>query len=196
VRKKVLLVKSVSGDESTDDYSSWFHEHRVEVLLLNELVRSRIARYTNSSKPGGVLNEIERAFSSGRDGFLFGVALTGSVLLQRASRMHPGQKRTEEVSWPVGRAIVAVLCSLAIRNQELAEVTQVNDGCTLAAKISLSSFSIPGFLVVGIHGDENGSLIEAETQIPSGIIPWMKSKRILETLHDDIPRFASLDDYL
>lgn len=187
-----------SNDERIDDHSSWFHEHRIEVLLLNELVRSRIARYTNGGhKRVGVVDEIEKAFGTGTTaGFVFGISVAGSVFLQGARGMGSGRKRTENVPWPVGRTIVAVLCSLANRNQELADVAQGSDGCTLAAKVSFSAFSVPAILTVSIRRDESGCLVEAGTQMPSGVIDWGKSKRILEGLYTDVPRFVSLDDHL
>jgi hypothetical protein len=73
-----------SNDQRTDDHRSWFYEHRIEVLLLNELVRSRIARYTNGGrKRAGVVNEIEKAFDTGTTaGFVFGISVAGNVFLQ------------------------------------------------------------------------------------------------------------------
>jgi hypothetical protein len=186
------------NDERINDHYSWFDEHRIEVLLLNELVRSRIARYTHGGRTrAGVVDEIEKAFGTGTTaGFMFGISVAGSVFLQGARGMRPGQKRTDNVPWPVGRTIVAVLCSLANRNQELADVAQGGDGCTLAAKVSFSALSVPAILTVSIRRNESGSVVEAGTQMPSGVIDWGKSKRILERLHTDVPHFVSLDDYL
>ena len=186
-----------ANDNTNREYDSWFYEHRFEVLLLNELVRNRIARCSNGGqKRAGVLDEIEKAFGAGRDGFLFGVSLAGGVLMQRAARMRLARKQTERLPLPVGRAIVAVLCSLASRNQELTDVAHTSDGCTLAASVTFSSLSLPALLVVGVRRKENDSIVEAEVQLPGGVIDWRKSKRILENLYRDIPHFASLDDYL
>jgi hypothetical protein len=110
--------------------------------------------------------------------------------------MGPSQKRTEKVPWPVGRTIVAVLCSLANRDQELADVAQGGDGCTLVAKVPFSAFNVPGILTVSIRHNESGSLVEAGAQMPNGVIDWGKRKRILESLYTDLPQFVSLDEYL
>ena len=114
--------------KQSSDHRSWFHEHRVEVLLLNELVDSRIARYASGRGGRSVMHAIGEAFVSTDAGSLLGLTNVG---IQRVRRTHPGKNRSELMPWPIGRTIVAVLCSFAYRNQGWSLAIQDSDGCTL-----------------------------------------------------------------
>ncbi len=106
--------------EQSNDNPSWFHEYRVEVLLLNNLVSSRIARYAGGAGKGSVLHEMGKMFASTNAGYLLGLT---NVRLGRARRMRPGKNRSALMPWPVGRTIVAVMCSFAYHDQEWGLVT-------------------------------------------------------------------------
>jgi hypothetical protein len=186
------------GPSELEDYRSWRDEHRVEVLLLNPLIQNRIARHTRGSRrePSAV-STLKDAFSKGdAAGFIFGTSLAGSLFLQRRRRMARGPERAEQLPWPIGSTIVAVLVSFADRDQRLVDIEQGEAGCTLAAEIDFSNFSIPGLITAGVTKSANGSTLEAEVQLPGGPIDFGKRKRILNTFFNDVPRFAALDTHL
>lgn len=177
---------------------SWQDEHRAEVLLLNPLIQNRIARHTRGGQAElSAISALKNAFSKGdKAGFLLGLSLAGNLLIQRRRKLPPGPKRTEQLPWPIGSTIVAVLVSFANRGQRLIDIQQGSAGCTLTGEIDFSSFSVPGLITASINRNADGSVIDAEVQLPGGQIDFGKRKRILNKLFDDIPRFTSLDKHL
>lgn len=189
---------SQQPSEPTPDQHAWRDEHRVEILLLNPLVRNRIDRYTRGPRrEPAMVAAMKDAFGKGdKAGFVLGLSLAGSALLQRRKRLPRGPRRTDELPLPIGSTIVAALVSFADRDQRLANIEQGSDGCILAAELDLSSFSMPGLLTASIARNGSGSVVEAEVQLPGGPIDFGKRKRILNAFFEDIPRFASLDTHL
>lgn len=170
----------------------------MEILLLDPLVRNRIDRYTRGSRrEPAMVAAMKDAFSKGdKAGFVLGLSLAGSALLQRGKRLPAGPRRADVLPLPIGSTIVAALVSFADRHQRLVDVAQGSDGCTLAADIDLSSFSMPGLLTARIVRHGTGTFVEAEVQLPGVPIDFGKRKRILNAFFEDIPRFASLDFHL
>lgn len=184
--------------ELTPDQHDWRDEHRVEILLLNPLVRNRIDRYTRDRRrEPAMLAAMRDAFRKGDTaGFVVGLSLAGNALLQRRRKLPRGPRRTDELPLPIGSTIVAALVSFADRDQRLANIEQGGDGCVLAAEIDLSSFSLPGLITASIARNASGTVVEAEVQLPGGPIDFGKRKRILNAFFEDIPRFAALDTHL
>jgi hypothetical protein len=57
--------------------------------------------------------------------------------------------------------------------------------------------SLPGLLTVGTARDSDGTFVAAEVQLrEGGLLGNRRKKSILDALWVDIPRFASLDEYL
>lgn len=183
--------------EQEQGVASWRYEHRVEILLSNNLVQNRIGRHTRGRRgEPQVFGEIKKAFSHPH-GLIWGAALLGNTFLQQRKSLRPGLLREEQVEWPIGSTIVAVLCSFADRDQELVDIEQGTDGCTFSVSVDTSTVSLPGVLTVGVVRDGGGSFVAAEIQLREG--GWLGNRRkksILDALWIDIPRFASLDEYL
>ena len=87
---------------------------------------------------------------------------------------------------PIGKVIVAALCSLAKNGQSLREVKQLENGCLLEATMPSDMFAFEGTLYVTVGKEDHGTTVEAATHIPGQIFDWGKSKRCLDRLFRDI----------
>ncbi|MCP5086361.1 MAG: zinc ribbon domain-containing protein [Rhodobacteraceae bacterium] len=103
-----------------------------------------------------------------------------------------GKEMEKDFTFPPGRVIAAVLCSLASRNQTLSEGDQAKDGCVLVAKLPSSMWSWAGVISVTFTRYSNGCRVGAKITIPGQAFDWGKSKGSLADLFEDIPRFISL----
>jgi hypothetical protein len=98
--------------------------------------------------------------------------------------------RSGRMPEPVGRIIVAVLCSLARSGQKLGQVVQVENGCTLHAAMPSDMWSLKGDLVVAVRAEGNLTLVEAGLTIPGQVYDWGKSQRALNQLFSDLTQLS------
>jgi hypothetical protein len=132
------------------------------------------------------------------DGFLSpltgGVPFTAIAQLSQPISERLGLKtsksRTQFFPQPPGRVLVAVLCSLAENGQQLGNIIQAADSCTLEAALPSDIWSLRGDLRVCIRPANDGTSVEVETLIPGQIYDWGKSKRALDRLFDDATQLA------
>jgi len=96
-----------------------------------------------------------------------------------------GKSRTHFFAQPPGAVLVAVLCSLAENGQQIGNIAQAADCCTIAAALPSDVWSLRGDLRVSVRPATGGTTIEAEIVIPGQVYDWGKSKRALDRLFDD-----------
>lgn len=103
-----------------------------------------------------------------------------------------GKERVQELSAPVGKAIVRTLCSLASHGQIVRSVTQANDGCLFEAELPSDIFAMEGKFLVSVRrtGFELAE-VRGITCIEGQLYDWGKSKRCLEQLFRDLGREAA-----
>lgn len=100
--------------------------------------------------------------------------------------IHTSKSRSQPYGQPVGRVIVAALCSLAKGGYTLQDVRQASDGCMLICAIPSDMFSLAGQLLVTIQRESQGASVHASTRIEGQMFDWGKSTRCLNELFKDI----------
>lgn len=99
-----------------------------------------------------------------------------------------GKQRTETLASPVGRGIVAALCSLARHGQALKQVHQLDDGCLIEAMLPSDLWAFAGTLSVSVRRLGTGCRVDVGTAIPGQMFDWGKSKRCIDALLADLAR--------
>ena len=98
-----------------------------------------------------------------------------------------GKTRTEHFSQPVGRILVAALCSAKRNGFGLRDVQQASDGCLMNCSLASDMFSLEGDLFISIKREENGTTtVDAFTRIAGQMFDWGKSNRALNQLFSDL----------
>jgi hypothetical protein len=163
-------------------------------LLRIPEVRDLISRHAARSRKGlsgeAFLELCEKVYSP-----IPGVSLSklSAVIAPLYDRMgiHTGKTRTEMLAVPVGRALVAVLCSLAQHGWTLKDVHQAEDGCGLEAVLPSDFRSFDGDIIVSVRTHGNGTQVEAATRIPGQWFDWGKSQQCLNQLFADLHELVS-----
>jgi zinc-ribbon domain len=171
------------------DYSTVFNHPDVKSLIVAAA----------GKKPGGMSAE---DFLSAAEPLLGAAGVT--VPLNAAARIGQsvyarlGVKTGKEVSAsfpsPPGRVIAAVLCSLAARGQALDSAEQATDGCTMTATLPSSMWAFRGTLVATVQAEPSATRVVAATSIPGQLYDWGHSKRVLNSLVEDIGSFLDLQE--
>ncbi len=169
-------------------------EVRYDLLLQSPDVRQTIADCAEQAKrpmSGEQFLELcDIAFSP----------VTGVSLSKIASVVQPlyaklgigtGKTRAVLVSAPAGPVLVGVLCSLALHGHIVRQSQQAADGCLLKAVIPSDVWSFAGDLFVTVQRHQEGTLVEAATNIKGQLFDWGKSKRCLDSLFADLVEVVS-----
>ncbi len=167
----------------------WQDEVRYSILLHFFEVRDDIARYAAQAKKGlsgeDFLKACDLAFSP----------LTGASLSKIASIAAPissrlgirlEKKRNWSIRRPIGKVLVAALCSLARHGQALKNVQQAEDGCIFEAALPSDIWSLEGQFFVSVHRDCGKTHVEATAKIPGQLYDWGKSQQCLDRLYEDL----------
>jgi hypothetical protein len=101
-----------------------------------------------------------------------------------------GKLRREQICERPGNVLVALLCSLAENGQQLRDIKQLNNGCTLQAALPSDIWSLKGDLLLMVTAESNATIVEASTTIPGQVYDWGKSKRVLDRLYTDLSQLA------
>ena len=107
--------------------------------------------------------------------------------------MQTGKTQTEEVPWPTGRVIVAVLCSCARRSMTIGAVHQGADGVVIEATLPSSALAMKSTLVATIARSSPGTSVQAAAATKGQLYDWGRSKRTLQTLFEDVAALAAPD---
>ena len=176
----------------------WAHETRYDALVAIPEVRERIARNADLAEKRMTGEEFLALADKigGKAGLLPVPVAPVAQLVQPIYEdmgIRTGKTRAERVRWPVGRVIVAVLCSLARHGMTIRSVRQADDGCIVEAEIPSDVRSFGGTLVVTV-GRANGTTdVEAATKIGGQLFDWGKSAACLRELFADIAELAPAD---
>jgi hypothetical protein len=178
--------------------ADWSDEVRYRVLIGVPEIRERIARQAALSHKG-VSAEQFMAAADKVIGPLMAIPIPLEPMLELSQRINSklglrtGKHGSEQLAWPVGRVIVAVLCSLARQGIEISSVHQAQDGCVIEAVTPSSPTSLTGTLVTTVSRDGAGTRVDAAATIHGQLLDYGKSKARLRNLFDDIGRFAPAD---
>jgi hypothetical protein len=172
----------------------WDDEVRYAVLLNFNEVRDEIARHASQAKLGlsgnNFLDLCDVAFKP-----LLGFSankmgrLVAPLYAQMGLRTE--NRRSEVVARPVGRTLVAALCSLARHGRSIKQVHQGDDGCVLEAEMPPDLRSYAGELVISIGRGTHGTRVEATAKIPGQIYDWGKTQKCLDQLMDDVKKLCA-----
>jgi hypothetical protein len=190
---EVFPADSQSG---TEGRPGWFDEHRIEILLQDPFVQHRIARYSSTRPP--TFQESMQRFAATAPGILSLPVIAAHRIVPLLSSNKINWKDERHFNLPIGRAIVAALCSFESRGQQLIDFDQRADGCTLLAKMAFKLLSGPGELAVDLAKESGGSVVNVGVRIPglrSNQNPRSVRKTI-DALYSDIVHIASLDQHL
>ena len=166
--------------------ADWQNEVNYETLIRNPEVRDLLAK----QNPPEAHMTGEEFLESGSK--LMGVSVSldrvGKIAQEVYGRLGvgTGKTRSERYNRPVGRVIVAVLCTLARSGFNLQQVRQASDGCMLTCEIPSDMFSFAGQLLVTIERTPDGACVHADTHIKGQLFDWGKSNRCLHQLFDGI----------
>lgn len=179
------LVRGESTAQA--EVKDWSHEIEYAKLIRIPEVRDKIGRHT-AMAPKRLSGEeflalCDKVVSLGVP--LESIGLVGQALWARVG-VETGKEHAEAFSIPPGAAIVAALCALARRGQNLQQVRQFTDGCLLEAKLPSDIWSFEGRILVNIRRSERLTRVEGATAIEGQFFDWGKSKRCLQTLFSDI----------
>jgi hypothetical protein len=178
-----------SSDGASLVPGAWQEECRYQVLLHFPEVRDLIAKHAAKSQKGmtgeQILGLFDKAFKP-----IDGVSLTtvASIAIPIYSHLgvETGKQRTAFTSYPIGKTVVAIVCSLARYGRTLKQVHQGEDGCVLEAVLPSDIWSFEGQLVISVQRTEEWTQVEAATKIPGQLYDWGKSNQCLDQLFDDL----------
>jgi hypothetical protein len=165
------------------------------VLIGVPEIRERIARQAALSHKG-VSAEQFMAAADKVLGPLMAIPVPLEPMLELSQRINSklglrtGKHGSERLAWPVGRVIVAVLCSLARHGIEISSVRQAQDGCVIEAVTPSGPTSLTGTLVTTVTRDGAGTHVDAAATIHGQLLDYGTSKARLRNLFDDIAQFA------
>lgn len=168
---------------------NWHEEFHYQNLLAHPQVREHLARHAThagkSLSSEEFLSIADLAFEP-----MIGVSLSkvGSIVLPIYTRMgiKTGKQQEATFAHPIGKTIVAALCSLSQTGHPLKRVHQAADGCVLEATLPSDLWSWEGELVVSITRQAQACHLEAATKIPGQLYDWGKSKKHLESVFQQL----------
>jgi hypothetical protein len=102
-----------------------------------------------------------------------------------------GKSRAVWFPLPAAPVLIGVLCSLALRGQQIRSFTQAEDGCLLEASIPSDFRSFEGDLFVAVERFEDSTRAAAVTEIKGQLFDWGKSKGVLDALFSDLAEVVS-----
>ncbi len=189
-------VATVSPGAGSTDGLDWKHESRYQVLLHFPEVRDLIARNAPPSVKGLTGQDILKicdTFSRPLTGLPISISKLSSVVVPIYARLgiQTGAARKEVVDSPIGKTLVAALCSLSRRGRTLKDVHQGEDGCVIEATLPGGWRSYEGQIVLSIERQQKGTLVDAAVKIPGQKYDWGISKNCIEETFEDLRSLAS-----
>lgn len=172
----------------------WSNLTDCQSLLAIGEVRDRIASHAAKAKKRFSGEDFLEACDK------YCTALTGGVpfsLIAKISQpiserlgLKTGKVRRERIAQAPGNVLVGLLCSLAQNGQQLRDIKQLSDGCTLQAALPSDIWSFEGDLLLTVLAESGETVVEASTTIRGAIYDWGKSNRALDRLFADLVQFA------
>ncbi len=184
-------VETSSPAAGLVDGVDWQDESRYQVLLHFPEVRDLIARHAPPPVKGITGEDFLKicdAFSKPLTGLPISINKLTAVVVPIYARLgiETGASRKEHLEAPIGKMLVAALCSLSRRSRPLKEVHQGENGCVIEASLPPSLKSYEGQIVLAIERQHSGTLIDAKAKIPGQKYDWGVSKKCIEELFEDL----------
>jgi hypothetical protein len=174
--------------------AEWSNITDCQLLLSIPAVRERIAHHGTLCKKKLTGEEFLEYCDK------YARALTGGVpmtLIAKISQpiserlgLKTGKVRREQIAERPGNVLVALLCSLAQNGQQLRDIKQLTNGCTLQAAIPSDIWAMKGDLLLTVLAEGSATVVEASTTIHGQVYDWGKSNRLLDRLFAELAQFA------
>jgi hypothetical protein len=167
--------------------SDWNNEVNYAVLMQNPAVREQVSRHAAMAKKS-MSSEAFLAFADKVIPSTVPMEKMAAVLQPISGKLgiKTGKEKSETLTLPAGRIIVAALCSLARNSQSVRQVQQFDDGCLLEATLPSDMWALEGTLTLSVRQQASGTRVDGATRIVGQLFDWGKSKQCLETLFADI----------
>jgi hypothetical protein len=184
------LAPASSGG-AAENGLDWKDEHRYQVLLHFPEVRDLIAQHAPPAVKGLSGEDFVKicdTFARPLTGLPISISKLTSVVVPIYARLgiESSAMRKEVLNAPVGKMLVAAVCSLARRGRSLKEVHQGEDGCVIEALLPSSWRSYEGQVVLSIQRQHSGTLVDAAAKVPGQKYDWGVSKKCVDELFDDL----------
>jgi hypothetical protein len=175
--------------------ADWSDQVSYAALMAIPDVRERVARQADLA-PHAMTGEEFLGLSDKVLGPLVGAKVPTAAIAPMAAALwtrvgvKTGKAETRVLPWPVGRVIVATLCSLGRRGMTVASVEQAEDGVAIEAQIPSDWRSLAAALAITVTRHGAGTRVEAGARISGQLFDWGKSKGVLASLFADIDELA------
>ena len=93
-----------------------------------------------------------------------------------------GKERNELLPLRPGRALACILCALARQRNEVVDIQQADDACTLTALLPADLRGMDGKLTISVRRHQQGTLVTAQALIEGQWYDWGKCQRGLDAL--------------
>jgi hypothetical protein len=187
----VKSSSSISMWASDDDGADWQDECRYQVLIHFPEVRDLIAKHgppIHKGLTGEDILKICDAFTKPLTGLPIPMSKLTAVVVPIYVRMglQTSTSRKEFLQAPVGKMLVAAVCSLSRRSRPLKEVHQGENGCVIEATLPPGLRALEGQIVLSIERQDRGTLVDATAKIPGQKFDWGVSKKCIDEIFDDL----------
>lgn len=185
-------VVPCSSGAGSNDGLDWKDESRYQVLLHFPEVRDLIARHAPPAVKGlsgENFLKICDTFARPLTGLPISISKLTSVVvpIYASLGIQTSTTRKELLDAPIGKMLVAAVCSLAHRGRPLKEVHQGEDGCVIEASLPAGWRSYEGQIVLSIQRQHPGTLVDAAATIPGQKYDWGVSKKCIDEIFEDLP---------
>ena len=136
-----LAPTDASGSVATaEPPSDWSRESRYAVLIAHPEVHELLAHASARAGKRVPIEKVFEVYDKLMSKSLYGMSSAALTPIAAAigTRLgiKTGKEGSEAIDAPIGRAIVAVLCSLASRGYPIKDVHQAQDGCAIEATLA------------------------------------------------------------
>lgn len=190
-------VDEVSPGPAPAPQHDWRETHDYRVVLSHPEVKALIADAAKANKAGKTADDFLKMAAP---------LLSAAGASPEATRMiadfapgfyakmgiKTGKDARNVYAMSYGRALAAILCSMASRNQTLVAVQEGADGCILQGDVPSSMTTWKGKISVTVERRPEGALVSSAVVFPGQTADWGRSKRLLEELHQDILNYRTL----
>ncbi len=171
--------------------ADWHDECRYQVLIHFPEVRDLIAKHGPPAHKGLTSEDILKicdVFTKPLTGLPIPMSKLTSVIAPISARLgiQTGMSRKEFLPSPVGKMLVAAVCSLSRHGRPLKEVHQGEHGCVIEATLPQGLRALEGQITLSIERHPHGTLVDAKAQIPGQKYDWGVSRKCIDEIFDDL----------
>lgn len=185
--------EALSGGRSHDlNETDWRFETNYSTLLRIAEVRDLISLSAKKNSKNMLIDEWFDLFGGPLKPLTGGVPIgkLAAISLPIANRLGISieKKRSAEISFPVGKSIVSLLCLFAELALKVVRVEQAEDGCIIEATVPSDLWSWEGVILIVVQRREKGTSVDATISIKGQMFDFGKSERLLDKLFSHIAR--------